>query len=216
MSFHQRVEEVVGEFLETALVVDDEALRPLRPKPLGPSRANRSQEKPRVRGLDLTLNDPPEGAVETVEDHPLDSKALIDAFADRGIICSVLAPHADDEIHTRVLRAGSRADLLVLDWELNKDGGKTARKLIKGILDQDVSQGRRRLRVIAVYTGQPGLKQIMRRIANHLELESAAEQEGGLTLTRDGFRIVGFCKPLHENLRPEIAVRQAKETELPS
>jgi hypothetical protein len=214
-NFQQHIDHVVGDFLETALVVDDEALRPPRPNASAASRTKRIRDKPHVR-VDLSLKEPPEGAVETVEEHPLDSNALIDAFADGGIICSVMAPRAGDEIHTRVLRAGSRADLLVLDWELHRDGGKTARDLIKGILDQDVGAGRRRLRVIAVYTGQPDLLQIMRRIATYLELEAGAVQDGGLTLTKDGFRIVGFCKPLRENLRPEIAARQAEESELPS
>jgi len=213
-SFQCRIEHVVEDFLETALVVDDEAMRPHAPKASNARTANSAKEKPRVRG-DLSLKEPSEVDVEAIEDHPLDSKSLIDAFADKGIICSVIAPLANEEIQMRVLKAASRADLLVLDWELHRDGGKTALALIKGVLQQDAEANRRRLRVIAVYTGQPDLLKVMLRIAKHLELDGDTHNDGGLTLAKDGFRVVGLCKPLQERLRPEIAPRRVEETELP-
>lgn len=212
--FQQRLERVVGDFLETAVVVDDEAMRLHLPKESGAPETESAGEKPRARGS-LTLKEPPEGLLEAVEDHPLDSKSLIDAFADKGIICSVIAPRANEDIEMRVLKAASRADLLVLDWQLHRDGGKTAMSLIRGVLAQDAEADRRRLRVIAVYTGQPGLLKVMRRIATDLQLGPDARLDGELTLVADGFRVVGLCKPLEKGLRPEIAARQVKETELP-
>jgi hypothetical protein len=213
--FQLRVEQVVGAFLETALVVDDEAMRLHMPKVPDARETEPPKEKPRVRG-NLMLKEPPAAAVEAVEDHPLDSKSLIDAFADNGIICSVIAPRAKEEIQLRVLKAASRADLLVLDWQLHQDGGTTAMALIKAVLEQDAEVDRRRLRVIAVYTGQPGLLKVMRQIATELKLGDDARLDGGLTLAKDAFRVVGLCKPLETGLRPEIAARQVKEADLPS
>jgi CheY-like chemotaxis protein len=213
-AFEERLQGLVADFLETALVVDDEATRSAA-APSAPATDEEPPPTPRAR-VDLALNDPPEGTVEGVEDHPLNAKALTDAFAERGIICSVIAPQHGEEIQERVLQAAGRADLLVFDWELNRDGGTTARQLIRGVLDQDAQENRRRLRVIAIYTGQPDLPGIMRRLATHLALEGAAQHDGGLTLEKDGFRIVGLCKPLEERLNPALAARQLPEADLPA
>lgn len=213
-AFEERLEAAVAEFLETALVVDDEATRPAVVVARR-SDARQPPAQPRTR-LDLTLREPPEGAVEAIQDHPLNAKVLTDAFADGGIICSVIAPQHGEEIHARVLEAAGRADLLIFDWELNRDGGATARELIRGVLDQDARANRRRLRVIAIYTGQPDLDRIMRQIATTLDLDAAAEQEGGLTLAKNGFRIVGLCKPLQEGLPAALAARQLTEAGLPA
>jgi hypothetical protein len=211
-AFQARIDEVVGDFLETALVVDDEALRVMRPVP-PPDDAEEATPPPaRPRGRQsFILEDPEEGAVEVVADHPLRTKQLIDAFADRGIVCGAIAPHKDDDTHARVLRAACRTDLLILDWDINRDGGRTARGIIKALREQDAGADRRRLRVIAIYTGQPDLVRIMRVVAKDLELSPESVQDGGLTLSKDGLRIVGLCKPIAENLPHDIAARQVDE-----
>ena len=104
----------------------------------------------------------------------------------------------------------------MLDWELHRDGGKTARQLIKAVLDQDANAPRKRLRVIAIYTGQPGLGQIMDDVRGHLAVGEQAIADDGMTLTQDNFRIAAFSKPLEQDLRPELARRQVSETELPA
>ncbi len=143
------------------------------------------------------------------------AKELIDSFADAGIVCSVLAVDEDDPIEKRFLSSAARADLLILDWELHRDGGKTARELISAVFEQDAAAKRKRLRVIAIYTGQPALVRIINDIRKHLDLPDTALDDDGLTLAQGNVRITAFSKPLNEDLRPELKHREVAEENLP-
>lgn len=217
-AFQEHIDRVVIDFLETALVVDDETGL-LGEKTAAEQPADAEAEAPAdasATRLDLELKTPDEDELrQAAQDHPLVAKALIDAFADVGIVCSVLSPEKGDQIEERFLRAAARADLLVLDWELHKDGGSTARQLIKAVFDQDAQAARKRLRVIAIYTGQPGLPDIIGEIRTHLGLSEDAVSDGGTSLARDNWRITAFTKNLGEKLRPELEERQVGEVDLP-
>jgi Response receiver domain len=237
-SFGDVIGEVVADFLETALVVDDEAhLRapashgdPTEHAPgsspqdsdetrAGSAPSETSDDKPAGGGRgDLSLEVPSaEQLAEAEREHPLVAKELIDAFADAGIVCSVLAFAKGDPIEDRFLRAAARADLLIIDWELYRDGGETARTLISAVVKQDADAARKRLRVIAIYTGQPGLVPIVEEIRLHLSFSENAVQDAGLSLAQDNLRITAFNKPLKErNPRPEIAEREVREDQLPA
>jgi hypothetical protein len=143
-TFKDGVAAVVRDFLETALVVDDEATL----VPVDQAQEQASAETANARDVanltpargDLTLVAPDEAELaEADQEHPLMAKVLIDAFADVGIVCSVLALDKGDPIQKRFLSAAARADLLIIDWELNRDGGDTARELISGVLQQDAA-----------------------------------------------------------------------------
>lgn len=207
-AFVTHIENVVADFLETALVVDDEGLpRTTAPIDTDVPVAVRSRE-------DLTLVEPPPDDVAAAEvQHPLGTKQLTDAFADIGIVCGVLAPAKEDEIQQRLLKAAKRADLVVLDWDLHRDGGARARDLIKALLDQDASAERRRLRVIAIYTGQPGLASIIDQVRKALGASKSLLAPDGMSLTSENVRIVAFSKPLGE---PTSNAREIPESELPA
>jgi hypothetical protein len=214
-AFRQHIDKVVGEFLETALIVDDEGLGPA--PPVDASAAQEESRRVRSRE-DLTLNEPPEDHLASAQQlHPLSARALIDAFADLGVVCSVLAPLRDDRTETegRVLKTAKRSDLLILDWELHRDGGDIARKLVKSVLAQDTAGDRRRLRVIAIYTGHPELEQIVEQIRVDLGLPEGAKQDDGMTLARDNFRLTAFSKAISGQLPPALAARSVPETDLP-
>jgi len=217
-AFQEHIDRVVVDFLETALVVDDETGL-LGEKTTADASGRAETETTTVASatrLDLELTAPDEDQLrQAAQDHPLVAKALIDAFADVGVVCSVLSPEKGDQIEERFLRAAARADLLVLDWELHKDGGSTARQLIKAVFDQDSNAPRKRLRVIAIYTGQPGLSDIIDEIRTHLGLDEEAVADGGMSLARDNWRITAFAKRLGEELRPELDDRQIAESDLP-
>jgi hypothetical protein len=207
-AFVTHVQEVVADFLETALVVDDEGL------PKAPPQSDEEEPAAVHTREDLTLVDPPPERLAAVEgEHPLNTKELIDAFADMGIVCGVLAPLKGDEIRERLLKAARRADLVVLDWELHRDGGTTALQLIKALLDQDDAAERRRLRVIAIYTGQTGLASILDRVRKHLDLTKDSAREDGMALTSANVRIVAFSKPLSEKASHS---REIPEADLPT
>lgn len=209
-AFDTHVEEIVTDFLETALVVDDEGFPLEAPKVVDDKPvAVRSRE-------DLELVEPPpEELAEAEAEHPLRTKALIDAFADMGIVCGVLAPLEGDAIRERLLKAAARADLLVLDWELHRDGGATALELIKALLEQDDAAERRRLRIIAIYTGQTGLASIVRRVRESLGSATTAVADDGMTLTSRNVRVVAFSKRLGDPTESK-APREVVEADLPS
>ncbi len=215
VTFREHMTGIVTDFLETALVVDDEGFV----RETARARVREADEEPIVvpSREDLTLAEPSERELLAVEEqHPLDTKVLIDAFADLGVVCSVLAPLEGDQIRERVLRAAKRSDLLVLDWQLHRDGGTTARQLIKSVLDQDGSGERRRLRVIAIYTGEPGLKGIIEKIRKHLKWPPGAVGGERVTLVRENVRIVAFEKPLRTRRQPEPGAKQIQEKGLPA
>lgn len=206
--FLARVEEVVSEFLETALVVDDEGLPKTQPRADDPEQPADVHTRE-----DLALVEPSAEQFAAAEaEHPLRTKQLIDAFADMGVVCGVLAPLEGDEIRQRLLKAAGRADLVVLDWELHRDGGATALQLIKALLDQDNAGERRRLRVLAIYTGQTGLTSIVNRVRTALRLSEDSLAEDGMALTSENVRIVAFSKSLGDKVPVN---REIPETELP-
>ena len=207
-AFLAHVEDVVADFLETALVVDDEGL------PTAPPQIDDEEPAAVHTREDLTLVEPPAERLAAVEgEHPLRTKELIDAFADMGIVCGVLAPLEGDEIRERLLKVAERADLVVLDWELHRDGGTTALQLIKALLEQDDAAERRRLRVIAIYTGQSGLASIVDRVRKDLGLAKDSLREDGMALTSENVRIVAFSKPLNEKGSHS---REIPEADLPT
>jgi hypothetical protein len=209
---------IVGEFLETALIVDDEGGLLTEADLEGESGVAAKEGASVVASrTDLTLETPSEGSLRAVTaNRPLASKTLLDAFADMGVVCSLLAPRKGDEITKRFLRVAARADLLVLDWELHGDLGDTARKLLKAIFAQDASKERKRLRLIAIYTAEPGLVPVMDKIRTDLELPKEALSADGLTLAQDNLRITAFGKPQHESTGAVVGTREISEADLPA
>lgn len=213
-AFQRHIDKAVEAFLETALIVDDEGLGP----PLPPDTAANGESRPVRSRENLTLNEPPDDELASAQQlHPLSAKALIDAFADLGVVCSVLAPLQGDraDIEGRVLKTAKRSDLLILDWELHRDGGDTARKLVRSVLAQDEAGERRRLRVIAIYTGHPELKRIVEQIRGDLGLPENAKQDDGMALAQGNFRLAAFSKPISGQIPSSLAARAVPETDLP-
>ena len=186
--FDERCREIAGRFLVSAVIVDDEPYYPeaVRAEPLRkPGRADQpvDDEKPTGRGR-----------------HNLDAGAITESFSKFGLICGVVKPSGDEDVD---VAAVERADLVVIDWQLHRDDGKRALKLIHSILDGDQGQ---RLRLIAVYTGDPNIVGIGRRmnekLDNRYDLESGA-RDRHVTLSCGHCRIVVYPKAVRETDLPE-------------
>jgi len=215
-TFKDKIDEVVLDFLETAVVVDDD------PKPLSrrttKERASARDETPPIRDADqykLEASPTIEALEAEQQDHPLNAKALTDAFADIGVICLVIAPERDAEIQTRFLSAAARADLVVLDWEIHRDGGETARRLLKAMLDQDKAAKRKRLRFVAIYSGQDNLGEKIEGMRKHLGLPQEARTGDPMTLMHGNLRIGAFSKPLGSSTATDASARYVAEADLP-
>jgi Response receiver domain len=215
-AFQEHIDKVVTDFLETAVVVDDDP-KPLSRRP-APAFAPPKETASQIRDAEqfrLDASPTAEALEGEAQDHPLDARALMDAFADMGVVCSVITPERGVNIQARFLSATARADLVVLDWEIHRDGGETARSFLKGMLDQDAASPRKRLRFVAIYSGQDNLDEKIEVIRVHLGLPSGAKTSDGMALMHENLRIGAFNKPLGPSGDQGSTSRHVTETDLP-
>jgi len=189
--FDRLSRRVATEFLNTVVVVDDQAL-------LAPSTTSehpRPLKTPARQGRGSSSSE--EQATPTTDQaHRLDAKTLIDSFAQIGMVCAVLRPD-EPEIGTlknvlSPITAGS--DVVVLDWVLHefKQGEKTI-EIIKKLLNASGTE-RGRARLIIVYTGENDLDQIAVSIRRALKMPDPAGGEDSVTIERGAARICIYAK----------------------
>ncbi|WP_420632720.1 response regulator receiver domain [Candidatus Palauibacter sp.] len=158
-SFQEHCREIARRFLLTAVVVDDELFvtgdlavrRDLSPPPTSP-------REPISRIPSPQIDNPP---------RPLDVASITSSFARHGMICGVVAPPNElngDSVEGSV-RAAARSDIVILDWRLNRKSRQDSFPLLRRILLDDQAH---RLRLIAIYTGEPDLADIRAKIAERL------------------------------------------------
>jgi len=150
----------------------------------------------------------------------LDAKETAKAFAVLGLTCAILSPQSRDEnaeIDSPLLRAARRADLVVLDWNLNDDQGKATLHLFGELLKQD-TRTHRRLRVIAIYTGESDLIDICDKL-------KVVATDGGLTpegdpdrpeFTSGAVRVTVLCKEHVVTLAPALESQRTTIGDLPT
>ncbi len=211
MDFDGHCQAVARRFIQSVMVVDDQAdlSRPMTPS--GPLEVI----KPNLRSIQAREDEavPAEAAPSTAEptpaevSHSLDGMRLTRSFAKLGVACSIYRPElidGDQEIDDTV-KVARHADVVVLDWRLGKDSNK-AREIVKRILSQDATENGR-LRLIAIYTGEVGLAKLRDSLGDQLAeagfpLESSGAR-GPVALTKGPLRIVFINKahagaPLNE------------------
>src|ERR1035441_9821951 len=144
-AFNRLSRRVASKFLNTVVVVDDQALLAISATSDGPRIL-----KPPGRQGGNAITGPAESAAATPDSaHRLDAKKLTDSFARLGVVCSILRPEQQEmESLKDVLSpvtAGS--DVVILDWVLHefKQGQKTI-EIIKELLrSSGPDRGRARL-----------------------------------------------------------------------
>ena len=103
---------------------------------------------------------------------PLNSKPLIGGFANLGLVCSVFN-HSKAELEkgeissSGFVKAARRADIVILDWRIGDSYGKVALKILHEIITGDIVGPR--LRLVAIYSGEPGLPDILREVRTFLD-----------------------------------------------
>lgn len=194
-------------FLETVVVIDDRAFEGSR---LG-VELERTADGPTVRRRDRTLNTP-----TTRQEHELNARELVAAFAARGLVCGLLSPEPDatGDVPMAAVR---KADIVVLDWNVYDDVGDGALHIIESLWDEgDVLH---RLRLVAVYTGDRELDLIVGKIVALLRTldPSPVRREGRFVCSKDMLRVAVFAKPntvFQANERAKLA-RRVVESDLP-
>ncbi|HEY1729151.1 MAG TPA: response regulator receiver domain [Candidatus Baltobacteraceae bacterium] len=175
----EKTVQVVRDFLQSVLVVDDRAAFPPAEQPSAappgqlphdalPDRAERhesSEHAEAANGVGI-LKTPQVPQEVSDPDRALVAPELVEAFARQGLVCGVLTPRTAAETVDQAPPAARRADILVLDWSIDTDNGEAALELI-GRLATD--EDRHRLRYIAIYTREPVLHELTDRILERLK-----------------------------------------------
>lgn len=208
---------VAADFLQSVVVVDDLAalggpaeslaiavdqdIARAEGEPVARSRTRRTLPALRVPAT--------QGRAVVVPDQALDAKVLIDGFAEHGLVCAVLRPSADETTESenpgtgktavaRTVKAARRADIVVLDWELNGDAGATTLAVVQRLVHEEAGDGAKgRLRLIAIYSGTPNLRRVATRLRKALADAHGGERvrvDDEFTLTAGHVRIIALAK----------------------
>lgn len=214
--------EVIKRFLQTVVVVDDEAS--FTPVDKIPKQGAETPSGSQPASEDTDDEQEQDDILPKRNDlaHGLDAKEVIDAFAHHGLVCSILRPETEEEVefdqaqHTlldRVMTVIRRSDLVVLDWDIGTDEGEKTKQIIEAIAEQDAGSPQKRLRLIAVYTGDGNLDTIAASIAD--VLNPSSREEEGLVLQRDSLKVVVYAKEQASNIGMHNEDRRVRFSDLP-
>ncbi len=181
--------DVITDFLQTVVIVDDEAFldetcqTPTVSKIQSPS-GRRSEEE----SIEKT-------SIEDDTPHQLNAKKLSDKFAQKGLLCTALRP-TNNEIDTyeKVLK---KADIVILDWKLKSEeaDGETAKGLIKSIIQDANGKTQKALRNIVIYSGENNLKEKIELVKDDLNDElGEPKKPNDYSLVYDNFQIKIYAK----------------------
>jgi hypothetical protein len=152
-NFFSTSQEVVRKFLHSVVAIDDDLCFGKKPDTAPSDEEVHSLKEPIENGLgeysvDLAKTN------NTNISHPLDYQLLASSFAKEGIVCSgLLITNIDRETKCNIINSSEKADITIIDWDMNNDKGIFAKEIIGAIAKNDKCVGGR-LRMIAVYTGE--------------------------------------------------------------
>lgn len=195
-AFNDMSETLAKDFIQSILFVDDKAYRPEQ------------------------------------GDHPFDVEQVIKESAVRGLIATAYAPEHQDDLKN-IVKVGRKADVIVLDWRMDiaddsgqeqddeeEDGvadsrGDFAINVIRNlIVNTECGDAVDQLKLIFIYTGEPGLQ----GIATRLNTEFAEfDKIDDFTFSCGGIRISIWAKEiLSSSFKhiPENKTRLRNYTEL--
>ena len=168
----------ISDYFRTALLIDDRVAADYEPpEPRDSQRAKGNEREP-----EADLVEPPEA-----DETPVHPAELVRAFFASGVVCSVLEPDAGaTDMVQEALRGARIADLLILDWLLYGSHAMTL-DMIRSIAMERAE----RLTVIVVFTGTPSLGDVVQRLVDEAQFETADEY----TLRRGNTVVLVFGKP---------------------
>lgn len=209
--FFQRSLEIAAQFLHTAVVIDDRAFRDdsglsVTPGPLVPPDTLATVDP-------SSVTSPSERATPSQpvapNPHGIDARAVIDSFADLGIVCSVLRRESGEDltnVEDRAHKLSVAADISVVDWEVRRPDGSDSHeetlRFLRAAVEDSIKTQPEQLRLIIVYTGTVDLVSVAQEIERCLQsaAEFAPQKDGELAFRIHAIRVVILGKP--SNKRP--------------
>lgn len=189
-------------FLQTAVVVDDEAYMALggvdgpKTEVVAPSRHTRASSQDDRAPVDR-------GSI-----HTLNASSVMDSFSALGVICGVTGPTDS------ALEPMRQADIVILDWLLRDGEPQCALKLLRELLTGEVD--RNSLRLVAIYTGEARLEEIGEVVFGELTKAhlDPVKDETKTTISYRHGRMVLYAKS-GVNLAEPLKHRSVAEEDLP-
>lgn len=164
--FLERSCKISADFLQTAVIIDDQAYPADESKDVIPENI-----EPMVHELaDLTDEEVPSPSTVATAlegNNPIDTKGLVRAFAGRGIVCAVIDPPKDPG-KFQLAAACRSADIAIVDWYLYDLSGEYAKTLIRHLIEDAEARYPYQFRLILIYTTEQNLEEIRDKIATML------------------------------------------------
>lgn len=211
MDLNEHYARVAEGFLQTAIVIDDQAqfgpitmvgpITPVVAPPTGLLDAAAAASPPADTGVRVAVETPPEPPAVS-----LDAKTLSEAFLAKKMICGLYRPSAGEDMVAKTIGAAQAADVVVVDWHLVQGSSRQAKDIVLGLLKTDRAE-KGRLRLIAIYTSQPGREaiasELLAEINESEELNGSLNQEGPVLRSADTRIVV-----LNKTRTPDAADRE--------
>jgi len=207
---------VITDFLQTVVIVDDEAV--LNKECLSSTQISASAELPTTIGRGVTSEESEQTFTETEEDatpHQLNAKKLSDKFAEEGLLCTTLRP--DDEEIGKYEPVLKKADIVILDWKLKPEesDGETAKKLIKSIIQDANGNAQKSLRTIVIYSGESDLQEkigsVKDELAESFEDLGIPESPNNYSLIYDNLQIKIYAKKATQRAPQDTSILKDEE-----
>ncbi len=157
--FSEKSLQVSRDFLQTAVIIDDRAFhKPSTSVPVVAQMPKRGKQSHREIQKSSSK-----------KERYLDTKVLINSFADCGIICSALE-FTDFNLNSASFNNTAKfADIVIIDWEMEEEkSGDNALKLISSLLGDDLSNPQR-YRLLTIYTAHVDLAEISQKVVTHVK-----------------------------------------------
>jgi hypothetical protein len=179
--------KIAERFLQTAIVIDDQAsLGPIVTKAppariVEPSKGLLDASEPAaVPTLGVNIEQDVDPSTSS-----LNAKVLTEAFLARKMICALYRPSPGENMVQCASGAAEAADVVVVDWHLEPGSSRGAKDIVLQLLRSDRAE-KGRLRLIAIYTAQSGRDQIAKELFD--EIQKVSELTGRLKLDGEALR----------------------------
>ncbi len=173
---------VLAGFLRTAVVIDDAAYPP-KSGTLACEAQGVTSPPAEVRmpgRADVSKAPEPEPPARAQSGHELDTRLMVDSFAEMGLVCAVIAPRKDEDVTARLGNVAEHCDIVIIDWQMFNDDGERTLALIEALCKRDCGE---RLRLVCVYSGEPEMAKISERLRGVTELKAVGGDD--LLLRKD-------------------------------
>lgn len=216
--FHKLSEDCVRRFLHSVVAVDDnmsfgagsdtfptdEDINALVDPDDDPTPIITASASPRIESTKSKAK---------VKNHPFDYQALAEAFAKDGIACcGLLAKSFNVEERDIITASSHKADITILDWDMQSDSGQFAIEIIKSIIVSDINSGGR-LRLLSIYTGEH-VTAVITKLNNELKktYRSVIKNDDSIFI-EDNYALEQWCivvisKDVYEKDLPNVLIKK--------